>query len=146
MVPYSFTPTSHLILTFSFSFLTFITGTLVGLYRNGLHFFSLFLPAGAPVAIAPFIIVIEIISYLARLFSLAIRLFANIMAGHTLLKILTSFCWIMLNTGVFLFIVQWFPLVIVFAITGLEIIIGMLQAYVFTMLSIIYFNDAFNLH
>lgn len=146
MIPYTFTPTSHLIFTGGLSFMAFTTGTLIGFLRNGLRFFQLFLPPGAPFIIAPFLIIIEIISYFARVFSLAIRLFANIMAGHTLLKILTSFCWIMLCTGIFAAILQLIPLAIVFGVTILEIMIGALQAYVFTILVIIYFNDAFSLH
>ena len=91
MVPYTFTVTSHLILTFALSFVSFVGINIIGILKHGTNFLSLFLPSGAPLVIAPFLIIIEFISYIARVFSLAIRLFANIMSGHTLLKILSSF-------------------------------------------------------
>ena len=91
MVPYTFTVTSHLIVTFSFALGLFIYINLLGFLKNGLLFFVLFLPSGAPLALSPFLIIIELISYIARVFSLSIRLFANLMAGHTLLKILAEF-------------------------------------------------------
>jgi ATP synthase subunit 6 len=146
MVPYSFTITSHLIFTLFLSFLTFFGINFLGLQLHGLHFFSLFLPAGAPFILAPFLIFIELLSYVARVFSLAIRLFANLMSGHTLLKILSEFGWTMLLAGGLGFLTFLFPFVIVFLITGLELAIAGLQAYVFTILTCIYFNDALNLH
>lgn len=91
MIPYTFTVTSHLIVTFSFSLGLFIYINFLGFMKNGMHFFGLFLPSGAPLALSPFLIIIELISYIARVFSLSIRLFANLMAGHTLLKILAEF-------------------------------------------------------
>jgi len=99
MIPYVFTITSHLIFTFALSFCSFLAINIIGVILHGFNFLSLFLPGGAPLVIAPFLIVIEIISYIARVFSLAIRLFANIMSGHTLLKILSGFCWVMLSFG-----------------------------------------------
>ena len=146
MVPYSFTITSHLIFTLFLSFLTFFGINFIGLQRHGLHFFSLFLPAGAPFILAPFLIFIELLSYIARVFSLAIRLFANLMSGHTLLKILSEFGWTMFISGGLGFLTFLFPFVIVLLITGLELAIAGLQAYVFTILTCIYFNDALNLH
>jgi F-type H+-transporting ATPase subunit a len=144
MVPYSFALTSHLVVTLFLSFLTFFTAVTIGFQQHGLQFMGLFLPNGAPFALAPFLILIELISFIARLFSLAIRLFANIMSGHTLLKILASFSWVLFAQ---LFsLVALVPFVVVFIITGLEIVIALLQAYVFTVLSSIYFNEAIILH
>jgi len=143
MVPYSFALTSHLIITLFLSFLTFFSAIYLCVKFHGWRFFSLFLPAGAPFALIPFLIILEIISFTARLFSLAIRLFANIMSGHTLLKILASFVWLLLIGGSFFFLV---PFVVIFVVSFLEIGIAMLQAYVFTVLSCIYLNEAIILH
>jgi ATP synthase subunit 6 len=144
MIPYSFALTSHFAITLFLSFLTFFCGVALGFQKHGVHFFSLFLPNGAPFLLAPFLIAVEIISYVARLFSLAIRLFANIMSGHTLLKILAGFGWVLIvYTTSLLGIV---PVLVVFVITGLEIVIAFLQAYVFTVLSSIYINEALQLH
>ena len=143
MIPFSFAITSHFTVTFFLSFLTFFSSCFLGFKTHGLQFFSLFLPNGAPFLLSPFLILIEIISFTARLFSLAIRLFANIMSGHTLLKILTSFIWLIFISQSSLFIV---PLLIVGLINILEILIGMLQAYVFITLSCIYLNEALVLH
>jgi len=93
MIPYSFTVTSHLIFTFALSCACFFGINYIGLKKHGLHFFGLFLPSGAPIALAPLLVFIELLSYFARVFSLAIRLFANLMSGHTLLKILSGFAW-----------------------------------------------------
>jgi len=144
MIPYSFALTSHFAVTLFFSFLTFITALILGFQQHGWHFFSLFLPNGAPFILTPFLVVIELISYTARLFSLAIRLFANIMSGHTLLKILAGFSWILSIKLTSL--VGLIPFVVVFVITGLEIVIAFLQAYVFTVLSSIYLNESLALH
>jgi ATP synthase subunit 6 len=144
MIPYSFAITSHFIGTFFFSFLTFFSVILIGFQQHGINFLSLFVPNGAPFLLLPFLIIIEIISFFARLFSLAIRLFANIMSGHTLLKILAGFAWILcFQLQSLLFII---PLLIVFIITGLEIIIAFLQSYVFSILTSIYINEALVLH
>jgi ATP synthase subunit 6 len=144
MVPYSFALTSHFAITLFFSFLTFLTALFLGFQNHGFNFFSLFLPAGAPFLLTPFLIIIELISYFARLFSLAIRLFANIMSGHTLLKILAGFSWIL--TIQLTSLVGLVPFLVVLVITGLEIIIAFLQAYVFSVLSAIYLNEALILH
>jgi ATP synthase subunit 6 len=144
MIPYSFAITSHFIGTFFFCFLTFFSVILIGFQQHGINFLSLFVPNGAPFLLLPFLIIIEIISFFARLFSLAIRLFANIMSGHTLLKILAGFAWILcFQLQSLLFII---PLLIVFIITGLEIIIAFLQSYVFSILTSIYINEALVLH
>lgn len=146
MVPYAFTVTSQFIFTFSIAFIFFFGATFIGIVKHRLKFFGLFLPEGAPLAIMPFIVTIEIISYLARVFSLSIRLFANMMAGHTLLNILAWFCWSMiLAFGIWIFIAA-FPLIIIFLVTGLEMAIAFLQSYVFTVLVCIYLNDVIHLH
>jgi ATP synthase subunit 6 len=144
MVPYSFAVTSHFAITLFFSFLSFFTGVFLGFQQHGLVMFSLFLPDGAPFVLAPFLIIVETISYIARVFSLAIRLFANIMSGHTLLKILAGFGWVLLVELASL--IGLVPVLVVFVITGLEIVIAFLQAYVFTVLSAIYLNEAIQLH
>lgn len=146
MIPYSFTVTSHLIVTFGLSLSLFIGITIVGFQIHGLHFFSFLLPKGAPLILAPLLVVLELVSYCFRAISLGVRLFANMMAGHTLVKILSGFAWTMLSVGGFLTIASIIPFAIVFALTGLEIGVACLQAYVFTILSCIYLNDAINLH
>lgn len=147
MIPYSFTVTSHFIITLGLSFSLFIGITIVGFQRNGLHFFSILLPAGVPLALAPFLVLLELISYCFRALSLGIRLFANMMAGHSLVKILSGFAWTMLcMNNILYFIGDLGPLLIVFALTGLELGVAILQAYVFTILICIYLNDAINLH
>ena len=146
MVPYTFTVTSHIIFTFSLGMTTFIGLNIIGLRQHGLHFFSLFLPPGAPLALAPLLVPIELISYVFRVIALSVRLFANMMAGHTLLKILATFAWKMLSIGGIFLIVQLFPLAVIIAITGLELAIAFLQAYVWTTLTCLYLSDALNLH
>jgi F-type H+-transporting ATPase subunit a len=147
MIPYSFTVTSHFIITLGLSFSIFIGITIVGFQINGLHFFSILLPAGVPLPLAPFLVLLELISYCFRALSLGIRLFANMMAGHSLVKILSGFAWTMLcMNNIMYFIGDLGPLLIVFALTGLELGVAILQAYVFTILICIYLNDAINLH
>nr|YP_010165726.1 ATP synthase F0 subunit a [Imasa heleensis]QRR29739.1 ATP synthase F0 subunit a [Imasa heleensis] len=146
MIPYSFTVTSHFVVTFGFSFTIFIAVTLIGLQKHGLHFFTFFIPTGAPMYLLPLLIPIEIISYLSRAFSLGIRLFANMMSGHSLLKILAGFSFSMIQLGGIFYVVQLVPLVIVFLVTGLELGVALLQAYVFSILTCMYLNDAINLH
>jgi F-type H+-transporting ATPase subunit a len=146
MIPYSFTTTSHIIVTFTLSLSTFVAVTIIGFQHHGLHFFSFLLPPGAPLALAPFLVVIELISYSFRGISLGVRLFANMMAGHTLVKILSGFAWTMMSAGGVLFVAGFIPFLIVFALTFLEIGVGMLQAYVFSILTCIYLNDVIHLH
>jgi F-type H+-transporting ATPase subunit a len=146
MIPYSFTPTSHLVVTFTLSMSTFIAMTVIGFQTHGIHFFSFLLPPGAPLALAPFLVVIEFISYCFRGISLGVRLFANMMAGHTLVKILAGFGWKMLCSGGIVALGGLAPVAIVFALTFLEIGVAILQAYVFTILTCIYINDAIQLH
>lgn len=136
MVPYSFTPTSHIVTTFGMSLVVFIGVTLVAIAAQGpVGFIKHFIPAGVPLVLAPLIMVIEMVSYLARPFSLAIRLAANMIAGHTLLKVIAGFVF---PLGVFGIA----PLLFVTAMTGFEIFIAILQAYVFALLSTIYLSEA----
>ena len=146
MIPYSFTATSHLVVTFGLSLSLFIGITIVGFQKHGLHFFSFLLPKGAPLILAPLLVVLELVSYCFRAVSLGVRLFANMMAGHTLVKIISSFAWTMLSLGGILAVASVIPVVIIFALTGLEIGVACLQAYVFTILICIYLNDAIHLH
>jgi F-type H+-transporting ATPase subunit a len=146
MIPYSFTVTSHMVVTFGLSVSIFIGITIVGFQTHGLHFFSFFLPAGAPLALAPLLVVLEVISYSFRALSLGVRLFANMMAGHTLVKILAGFSWSMLSVGGILAVASTIPFLIVFALIFLEIGVACLQAYVFSILVCIYLNDAIHLH
>ncbi|CAM6054573.1 unnamed protein product [Sphagnum tenellum] len=146
MIPYSFTVTSHFIITLGLAFSLFIGVTIVGFQTHGLHFFSLLLPQGVPLALAPFLVLLELISYCFRAISLGIRLFANMMAGHSLVKILSGFAWTMLSMGGIMYLAHLAPLCIVFALIGLELGVAALQAYVFTILICIYLNDAINLH
>ena len=146
MIPYSFTTTSHFIVTFGLSVSVFIAVTIIGFQIHGLHFFSFLLPPGAPLALAPFLVVIELVSYGFRAISLGVRLFANMMAGHTLVKILSGFAWSMLSLGGVLKLAASIPFAVVFALLFLEVGVACLQAYVFTILTCIYLNDAIHLH
>ena len=140
MVPYSFTTTSHFVVTFTLSFVIFIAVTIIGFQIHGLHFFSFLLPPGAPLVLAPFLVVIELVSYCFRGISLGVRLFANMMAGHTMMKVFGGF---VISLGI---VGGWLPLSFSVALTGLEILVAFLQAYVFAILTCIYLNDALNLH
>lgn len=140
MLPYSFTFTSHIIVTFAMAITVFIGVTILGFVKHGLHFFAFFVPPGTPLAMWPVMIPIEIVSYLSRPISLSIRLFANLTAGHTMLKVFAGFVVSMGIVGGIL------PLAFVVALTGLEILIAVLQAYVFTILTCFYIKDALHLH
>lgn len=146
MIPYSFTVTSHIIFTFSLALVIFIAINIIGLKTHGIHFFSLFLPRGVPLFIVPLLITIEFLSYIVKVFTLSIRLFANMTSGHTLLKIIAGFSWTMLSAGGLLSFFHIIPLIILLALIGLELAIAILQAYVFTLLSCIYLNDVLDLH
>jgi F-type H+-transporting ATPase subunit a len=136
LVPYSFTPTSHIIVTFAMALVVFVGVTIIGFAKNGLHFLQLFAPKGVPVYFLVFVAPLEVFSYFVRPFSLSIRLFANMLAGHTMLKVFGGFA-VMLGI-----LAGWAPIVLIFALTGLELIIAFLQAYVFTILTCLYLNDA----
>ena len=140
MIPYSFTFTSHVIVTFAMALTVFIGVTILGFVKHGIHFFSFFVPPGVSIILWPLMIPIEIISYLSRPISLAVRLFANLTAGHTMLKVFAGFVVSLGVVGGFL------PFAFVVALTGLELLIAFLQAYVFTILTCFYINDAIHLH
>jgi F-type H+-transporting ATPase subunit a len=139
MTFYSFTITSHIVMAFTLSFSFFIAIILIGIITQKINFINTFIPSGAPKVIKPFLIIIEIISYFSRPFSLGIRLFANLMAGHTLLAILSGFAFLISKKNILLFL---FPLILIVLIVGLEMMICFLQAYVFTVLVSIYYNDS----
>ncbi len=140
MLPYSFTVTSHIIVTLILALFIFISVTFIGFLKHGFKYLKIFVPSGVPVLLLPLITVIEIISYLSRPVSLSVRLFANMMAGHTMLKVFGGF---VISLGL---IGGWLPLTFSVALTGLEILVAFLQAYVFAILTCIYLNDALNLH
>ena len=140
MLPYSFTVTSHIIVTLAFAMFIFIGVTILGFAIHGLKYLKIFVPSGVPFVLLPIIMVIEIISYLSRPISLSVRLFANMMAGHTMLKVFGGF---VISLGL---VAGWLPLTFSVALTGLEILVAFLQAYVFAILTCIYLNDALNLH
>ena len=146
LMPYSFTFTSHIIVTFSLAIVIFIGVTILGFARHGFHFFTFFVPPGVPWIMWPLLIPIEIISYLSRPISLSVRLFANMLAGHTLLKVFAGFIPQLMGAGVALGITGVLPFGFVVALTGLEFIIAFLQAYVFAILTCLYINDALHLH
>lgn len=145
-VPYNFTVATSAVVSLGLSFTIFFGVTILGLYRHGVHFFSYFVPAGTPLGMVPLLVLIELISYLARAFSLGVRLFANMVAGHTLLKILSGMLWPILTSGVVMFFVALLPMAIFLALVGLEIAVSFIQAYVFVVLTCVYLRDAIDLH
>jgi len=144
LLPYSFTFTSHIIVTFTLAIFVFLATTLIGIIKHGSHFLRLFLPEGVPFFIAPFLMVIEFISYLSRPISLSIRLFANMVAGHTMIKIFAGFALVMASSSFAPSAI--FPIIVNVGVLFFECLIAFLQAYVFTMLTCIYLNDTLNLH
>ena len=139
MLPYSFTVTSHIIVTLMLATVVFVGVTIIGFIKHGIKYLELFIPKGVPIILLPLIIVIEIISYLSRPVSLSVRLFANMMAGHTMLKVFGGF---VISLGL---LGGWLPLGFSVALTGLEILVAFLQAYVFAILTCIYLSEAINL-
>src|SRR5690606_6293979 len=143
MVPYFFTVTSHIIVTFALSMLVFITVIVYGFIKNGPKFLKLFVPAGVPGYILPIVTPIEVISFLSRPISLSVRLFGNILAGHITLKVFTGFMVMMIaSLGALGWAASILPLSMAIAITGLEFLVGTVQAYVFAVLTCMYLNDA----
>ena len=140
LVPYSFTVTSHIIVTAAMALFVFFMVTIIGIARHGLHFFSYFVPKGAPIALIPVMIPIEVLSYFIRPLSLSVRLFANMVAGHVMLTVVGGFVFAL---GIW---AGWIPLAFVTVLFGLELLIACLQAYVFTILTCIYLHDAIHLH
>ena len=145
MMPLSFTWTSHIIVTFAIAFFIFLAATFIAIFKHGLlKFLGFFAPSGVPKPMLLLLVPIEIISYISRPISLSVRLFANMMAGHTLLKVIGGFVFVL---GANSFIIGGaLPLAFLVALTGLEIVIAFLQAYVFAILTCLYINDAIHLH
>ena len=147
MVPYTFTFTSHLVVTASLALVVFVMVTLLGFIKHGLHFFTKFVPKGVPAALMPLMIPLEIISYFIRPVSLSVRLFANIMAGHTMLKVFAGFIVMMAGAmGIVGYLVGMLPLALVVVLVGFEFFVAFIQAYVFALLTVIYIQDSLELH
>jgi F-type H+-transporting ATPase subunit a len=140
MIPHAYTVTSHIIVTFAFAAMVWIVVTIIGFVRHGVGFLKLFIPSGVPWWLMPIIVPIELISYFIRPISHSVRLFANMMAGHTMLKVFAGF---VVGLG---FLGGWAPLVFLIGFTGLVIVVAFLQALIFTVLTCIYLNDALNMH
>jgi F-type H+-transporting ATPase subunit a len=141
MIPGFFTVTSHLAVTAALALLVFATVLTVGFAKNGLRFFKLFVPEGVPILILPLVVMIEIISFLSRPVSHSVRLFANMLAGHITLKVFGGFVVMLLSAGTYAALAP-LPLLMAIALTALEVLVAFLQAYVFTMLTCMYLNDA----
>ncbi len=146
LFPFSFTVTSHLAVTFALAALIFLLTIVVGFARHGLHFLSLFVPANTPLILLPLLIVIELISFLSRPLTLSIRLFANMTAGHILLKVFAGFVISLGAAGGIYAAIAPLPFMMTVAFYGLELLIAVVQAYVFALLTCIYLNDSINLH
>jgi len=146
LFPFSFTVTSHIAVTFAFAALIFFLCVLIGIARHGTHFLSLFVPANTPWPLLILIIPIEIISFLSRPLTLAIRLFANMTAGHILLKVFAGFVISLGAAGGLLALLSPVPFVLTVAFFALELLVAVVQAYVFALLTCIYLNDSINLH
>jgi len=142
----SFDTTSHFVLTFSLSFTIVLGATILGFNKHNLKFFSLFVPAGCPLALLPVLVLIEFISYLARNVSLGLRLAANILSGHMLLNILSGFTYKIMTSGILFFVLGILPLTFIIAFSSLELAIAFIQAQVFVVLSCSYIKDALDLH
>ncbi|MBE6447561.1 MAG: F0F1 ATP synthase subunit A [Alphaproteobacteria bacterium] len=140
MVPYMFTFTSHIVVTFALAAVVFLFVTLLGICLHGLHFFSLFMPRGVSPWLAPILVPVEVISYFSRPISLSVRLFANMMAGHTMMKVFAGFVVMLGAIGGIA------PVIVNVILTAFEIVIAMLQAYIFTILTCVYLHDAVHLH
>jgi len=146
LVPYSFTITSHLIVTFTLSIAIFIGVNIIGIKKHKFHMLSLFIPANTSFGLALLLVPIEFVSYIFKPISLGVRLFANLMAGHTLLKVIVGFAWSMLLLEDLLSIGHLIPLLVLVLLMGLELGVAVIQTYVFTILTCIYLNDSIYLH
>jgi len=144
LIPYSFTVTSHIIVTFAMALFVFVGVTLIGFAKHGIGFLGFFVPAGIPIWLSPLLVVIEVVSYLTRPISLSVRLFANMLAGHTLLKVFAGFIVLLGING--LVPLSAAPLLFMVAFMGMEVLVAFLQAFVFTILTCIYLNDALHMH
>jgi ATP synthase subunit 6 len=146
MVPYSFTATSHLSITLGLASIVFFGYAIIGIRKHGIRMLELYYPAGVSLVLAPLIVPIELIAQMSRIISLSVRLFANMMAGHTLLKVIAGFAWQMMSLGTALFIAHLVTLGVLTLLIGLELAVAFIQAYVFAILTCIYLNEAENLH
>lgn len=142
MIPGAFTVTSHIIVTAALAMLVITTVIVYGILKHGTHWFALFAPSGLPKAILPVIVVIEVISFISRPISLSLRLFGNMTAGHIALKVFAGFVTAMAGAGVLGMLGATLPVLMITALTALELLVAVLQAYVFTILTCIYLNDA----
>ncbi|MBV9260760.1 MAG: F0F1 ATP synthase subunit A, partial [Pseudolabrys sp.] len=142
LIPYTFTVTSHIIVTAALALTVFLTVLFYGFWKNGLHFFNLFVPKGIPIYILPLIVFIEVLSFLSRPISHSVRLFANMLAGHITLKVFAGFITLLGSAGIIGMAGATLPLALVIALTALELLVAFLQAYVFAILTCIYLNDA----
>jgi F-type H+-transporting ATPase subunit a len=142
IIPYTFTVTSHIIITASLALLVFITVVIYGFWKNGLRFFRLFVPRGIPIVILPLVTFIEVLSFISRPISHSVRLFANMLAGHITLKVFGGFVPMLVKLGILGLIGAVLPLSLTVALTALELLVAFLQAYVFAILTCIYLNDA----
>lgn len=145
-IPYGFTVTTSVIVALGLSVMIFIGVTTLGLQIHGIHFFSYFIPSGTPLALVPMLVLIELISYMARAVSLGVRLFRNMVAGHTLLKILSTFLYKLFTSSIVVRALTLIPFAIFVALIGLELAVSVIQAYVFCVLTCSYIKDAINLH
>lgn len=146
LLPYAFTYTSHIAVTFTLAFIVFVLITVVAFALHGKKFFGYFFPEGAPIWLAPIIIPVEVISYLSRMVSLSVRLFANMVAGHVMLKVFATFVVLLGGLGAVGPFVAAMPLAVNVALVGFEFLVAFLQAYVFAILTSIYLHDAVHLH
>ena len=146
LLPYAFTYTSHIAVTFALAFLVIVVVTIVALRIHGLKFFTYFFPEGAPKLLAPLIIPIEVISYLSRPVSLSIRLFANMVAGHVMFEVFAAFILLLASAGAVGTVLGVIPLALNVVLVGFELLVAGLQAYVFAILTCIYLHDAVHLH
>lgn len=145
-IPYNYTITTSIIVSLGISFTIFIGVTILSTIRHKLAFFSFFIPAGTPLGLVPLLVLIEFISYIARAFSLGVRLFANMTAGHTLLKILSGLLTKLFTSSILVFFITLIPFAIFIGLCGLEIAVSIIQSYVFCILTSSYLKDALDLH
>jgi F-type H+-transporting ATPase subunit a len=146
MIPYSYTFTSQIAVTFTLAAIIFLGVTIIAILKHGFKFFTYFFPSGVPIGLAPLLIPIEIISYFIRPISLSVRLFANMLAGHTMMKVFAGLIIMMGSAGGILKAGAVLPLLAVIGLTGLEFLVAALQAYVFSILTCMYLHDAIHLH
>lgn len=141
LVPYSFTVTSHFIVTFILSLIVWVGKFFIGVKKHGIKILALLLPGGVPLAIIPFFVIVEFLSFLIPLVALGVRLFANIMAGHILLKVIVGFCWSIIIAGGVFFLLHFIPMGVLFLLLFLETAVAFIQAYVFTILTCLMTGD-----